>query len=402
MITELQFQQGSTSIQRRLLLLVLVVGFMVALLIFSSYRLGNRMVERYTPLIDAVMELQLHATISRLWFEEILSQQRNEDIHSVYRHLDIAERYSELMLQGGEYESVTYLPLQDELMIAHCNTVRGKLSQFRLMLDKRWALRKGSAPASDIEQKFNTVFNELIVETDELERHLHALIREAKHRFYLSHAVLLLFAVTVTLALGWALRRFMLRQAYGVHLLERANLELAAEVEKRKRTEALLEKQATTDHLTGILNRSRMSELLEEEWHRVERYPENFSLIMFDIDHFKQVNDQLGHQAGDKVLIEVSHRVRRELRDIDALARWGGEEFLILLPKTGIRGAEEVAERCRRAFAELPVEGIGRVTASFGVVEYSAQDESLQRLLQRVDAAVYEAKMAGRDTVRRD
>lgn len=232
-----------------------------------------------------------------------------------------------------------------------------------------------------------------------MEGRLNDLNRRALQSFMLTHVILLTLAVIITISVGWGVRRFMLRQAYGVHLLERTNLELATEVEKRKRTEALLEKQAATDHLTGILSRGRMSELLEEEWARVARYPEHFSLLMFDIDHFKRVNDTQGHQAGDSALIEMSHRVKKVLRDIDAFSRWGGDEFLILLPGTDLVGAEEVAERCRQAISNIRIEGLGKLTASFGVVEYSTEDDSLQQLLKRADTALYKAKHAGRDRV---
>lgn len=399
MNSEQQFHQRNNAFPRRLVGLIVFVALVVALLILSSYRLGSRMIERYTPLVDAVMELQLHVTTSHLWFEEILSDDKNERISLVYNHLDMAERYVELMLYGGMLEGVYYTPLQDEQMIAAIDAVQDKLSEFRSIVDKRWEMRADSGPGSALDQKFDTVFNQLITQADEMERRLQGVIQQAMHRFFLTHTALLVFAVAITFTIGWTIRRFLLRQAYGVYLLERANLELASEVEKRKHTEAMLEKQATTDHLTGILNRSKMSELLDREWERAGRYQENFSIIMFDIDHFKDINDSFGHHAGDSALIEITHRVKRELRDIDAFARWGGEEFLILLPGTGMAGAKEVAYRCRENVSEEPVEDVGIITASFGVVSYSEEDGTLQGLLQRADAALYEAKEEGRDRV---
>jgi diguanylate cyclase (GGDEF)-like protein len=394
------YHQKHNAFPRRMAGFVVLVGLVVAVLIASSYRLGSDMIERYTPLIDAVMEIQLHATTSHLWFEEILSNDMNEKMSQVYLHLDMADKYAVLMLSGGEYDGLAYMPLQDEAMIAQVHTVRDDLSQFRDIVDQRWQMRDSSGPGSALDQRFDAVFDQLINDSDALEVHLQAIIHQALRRFYIANAMLLAVAVTITIVAGWMIRRFMLRQAYVVHLLERTNLELTSEVEKRKRTEALLEKQASTDHLTGILNRSRMTELLEEEWERVGRYAESFSLIMFDLDHFKRINDQHGHQIGDKALVEVTHRVKRELRGIDAFSRWGGEEFLILLPRTELVGANEVAERCRESLVSEPVDEVGIITASFGVVEYQAEDGTLQRLLQRADAALYEAKRAGRDCIR--
>jgi diguanylate cyclase (GGDEF)-like protein len=345
------------------------------------------------------MEIQLHATTSHLWFEELVSGDRNESIDAVYHHLDLAEHYADLMLNGGVQDSVRYFPLEDSGLRLQVHTVNTQLESFRRIMGQRWSMRSTSIAGTDIDQRFDEVYNQLVDETDALEVALQHLTDVAKQRFYINHLLLLGFAMVITFAVGWVVHRFLMRQAYHLHLLEEVNQNLASEVEKRRETEALLEQQATTDHLTGIFNRSRMSELLHDEWNRVTRYGEPFSLIMFDIDHFKQVNDTLGHHAGDRVLVELTQRVKLVLRESDIFARWGGEEFLLLLPETNLEGAEEVAERCRHAFSTTPVNGVGTVTASFGVVAYRDEDGSLEHLLQRADAALYEAKHGGRDRV---
>jgi len=387
------------NIQRRTVGLIGLVGIVVALLILSSYRLGSSMIERQLPLIDAVMEMELNVTSSHLWFEELLRGDENVELEVIYRQLDMADHYADLMLTGGTLDNVTYLPLQDKAMLQRVRDVQDKLVDYRTIMTRRWEDKESGKAGSAIDEKLDKVFDELILEAKGMEKHLHEVTEVEMRNFYINNFLLFILAIGTTLGVGVMVRRFVLRQAYNMHLLERANLELASEVEKRKRTELLLEKQATTDHLTGILNRSRMSAVLAEEWARITRYPETFALIMFDIDHFKRVNDLLGHQAGDRVLVELTHRVKRELRDIDAFARWGGEEFLILLPRTDANGAEEVAERCRRALADTPIPDIGTITASFGVVTYSSDDGTLQQMLQRADAALYEAKRKGRDRV---
>lgn len=389
----------ANNIQRRTGGLIGLVGVVVAVLILSSYHLGSSMIERNLPLIDAVMELELNLTSSHLWFEELISGDPHVAPAMVDRQLDSAERYADLMLSGGVYKNVTYYPIEDDLMRQRLRDVRDKLAEYREIMKLRLKNQAPGEADSSIDEKLDTIFRELISEAEGMNYDLHEVTEVEMRHFYLNNIVLFILAVAMTFGVGVMVRRFVLRQAYGVHLLERANLELASEVEKRKRTEVLLERQATTDHLTGILNRTRMSEVLEDEWARMARYPETFALIMFDIDHFKRVNDLLGHHAGDRVLVELTHRVKRELRDIDAFARWGGEEFLILLPQTDAKGAEEVAERCRKAFSDTPIQDIGTITASFGVVAYSREEGTLQRLLQRADAALYEAKHKGRDRV---
>ena len=122
------------------------------------------------------------------------------------------------------------------------------------------------------------------------------------------------------------------------------------------------------------------------------------AVVMFDIDYFKTVNDQLGHLAGDKVLKEVAQLLSASVRKGDCLGRWGGEEFVVLLPSSDARAAAVIAERIRRVIASTTFADELRITASFGYAEYRS-DESLVRWIGRADAALYLAKNAGRNLV---
>ncbi|MGM0477554.1 MAG: diguanylate cyclase [Pseudomonadota bacterium] len=159
-----------------------------------------------------------------------------------------------------------------------------------------------------------------------------------------------------------------------------------------------LEKQASHDHLTGLYNRLKFEEFLEQEMERVSRYRQPFSLIIGDLDHFKRVNDTHGHTVGDDVLVELSRRLAGRVRKLDRVARWGGEEFVVLLPETGLEAAVELAERLREEVEKTPFPVAGTLTMSFGVTACSAND-SRQRLLLRVDKALYQAKEEGRNRV---
>jgi len=123
------------------------------------------------------------------------------------------------------------------------------------------------------------------------------------------------------------------------------------------------------------------------------------SVLIFDIDHFKRVNDTFGHLAGDDVLVQLSARARQHIRATDMACRWGGEEFMILMPDTSPEQAVAVAEKLRTAFADKPAAGVGKVTASFGVATYQLH-ESLDHWIGRVDRALYEAKDTGRNAVK--
>lgn len=155
---------------------------------------------------------------------------------------------------------------------------------------------------------------------------------------------------------------------------------------------------AVTDGLTGITNRQEFDRLLEQEIERATRYHSPLSLIMYDLDHFKQVNDRFGHDTGDDVLKTVANLVNDNIRGIDTQGRWGGEEFMLILPQTGLGDAREVAEKLRQTIAAQHFDQVDTVTASFGVVELAPQENS-KSLAQRVDEALYRAKDRGRNRV---
>jgi len=164
-----------------------------------------------------------------------------------------------------------------------------------------------------------------------------------------------------------------------------------------KRLNELLEHQATTDPLTGISNRLKFNEMLEAEIQRSSRYALPLSLIMFDIDFFKKVNDSHGHHVGDRVLREIVALVRDNIRVNDLLARWGGEEFMIMATNTTLENARLFAEGLRLLIAQHSFQEVGNVTCSFGVARLI--DDSQDQFIQRVDRAMYDAKTRGRNRV---
>lgn len=173
---------------------------------------------------------------------------------------------------------------------------------------------------------------------------------------------------------------------------------VSRDISERKQFEQQLEAMASTDSLTGLANRRHIEQLLHQAVARANRYGEPLALILCDIDHFKTFNDTQGHQAGDRVLVEFSRRLRKHLRSCDSLARWGGEEFLLLLPQTDVEAATSLAEQLRALVAGSSFAGIGPVTASFGVAGYRAP-EAEASWFRRVDDGLYAAKRAGRNCV---
>jgi diguanylate cyclase (GGDEF)-like protein len=159
-----------------------------------------------------------------------------------------------------------------------------------------------------------------------------------------------------------------------------------------------IEAAAHTDFLTGADNRRGIQRRIGEEIERTDRYGGGFSLVLLDVDHFKAVNDEHGHQVGDAVLKEIVACLQLELRTVDRVGRWGGEEFLLLLPEVGGSEALQAAERLRSRVESHPFAPAGPLTVSIGVATWRP-GETLGALLARADAALYRAKHGGRNSV---
>ena len=159
------------------------------------------------------------------------------------------------------------------------------------------------------------------------------------------------------------------------------------------------EEAAFTDHLTGLANRRRFERQLEREVARMERFGHPFSLLMIDIDSFKNLNDSFGHDTGDEAIRRIGKVLREGTRGIDLAARIGGEEFAVLLVETNKDGGFEVAERLRTAIKALEIPHAKHITASFGVAECPGDAQTAADIVKAADVALYEAKRNGRDRV---
>jgi len=152
------------------------------------------------------------------------------------------------------------------------------------------------------------------------------------------------------------------------------------------------------DGLTGLLNRRRITQLLDSEVQRASRYDAPFSVIMIDIDQFKPINDRFGHQVGDQVLTMIADAIRSTVRTTDLVGRWGGEEFVVVLPQTGIEGGLALASKMRARLESTDLDEVGRKTGSFGVATF-AEGDDVRALIARADAGMYAAKRGGGNRV---
>lgn len=170
------------------------------------------------------------------------------------------------------------------------------------------------------------------------------------------------------------------------------------DITRRKWDEKEIYLLATTDGLTGITNRREFTAILGREVERAKRYGTPLAMAMYDLDHFKAVNDIFGHDIGDYVLQAVTGLVQKNLRAADVVARWGGEEFMVLMPHSDAQAAVNASEKLRLAIAGQHFDKVDRLTASFGVTAMEPEDD-LNSLLKRVDDALYLAKKQGRNRV---
>jgi len=172
---------------------------------------------------------------------------------------------------------------------------------------------------------------------------------------------------------------------------------------RRARLYRAVQELAVTDSLTGTATRRYASERIDEEVARARAHNLSLVFMMIDIDDFKPVNDLYGHLVGDFLLCEVARRIRREIREVDMIGRYGGEEFMVLASQTGREGAEILAERMRRGVAEKPVRAYDetiKVSISVGVALFPQDGKTSQALIESADKALYAAKSAGKNCVR--
>jgi len=212
--------------------------------------------------------------------------------------------------------------------------------------------------------------------------------------FALAAGLLLLFTGLYNIRLRHQLSK--------LSVVEKAHVQAREDSEKSRQqlieTLRELELWATTDKLTELANRRQLEQRAETEVARAHRYNTALSLILIDLDHFKQVNDKEGHPMGDAVLVEVAKLLRRMVRTSDLPGRWGGEEFMVLVPGTNEEQALILAEKLRKAFENHQYPSSQKITASFGV-SLCKEGDTLETLLRKADEALYEAKRQGRNRV---
>ena len=196
------------------------------------------------------------------------------------------------------------------------------------------------------------------------------------------------------------LSKISIEEEKRLELIQKQNIQLEYDVKNRtlelEAANEKLQKLATTDVLTQLDNRMKIDDELAIKYANFKRYERVFSIIMLDIDYFKAVNDNYGHQIGDNVLKTISMILKKHSRSIDIVGRWGGEEFLIICGETGLKGAYILAENIRISIESYPFEHNGNITVSLGIAQVE-ENLSIDGLIKNADKALYEAKDNGRN-----
>jgi diguanylate cyclase (GGDEF)-like protein len=323
-----------------------------------------------------------------------------------YRHQEYVQRYYpqlNVTLVDNEVEGLFALAAGDiDVMVGSMLSIATHIQKFGLNDLKVSGLAKPHDQLSmgvikkhiDILERINQAINK-IDETEQVELFRRwnqvTIIDQVDYRVFYGLAAVVLIITSLFIWRNYYIVKFNKALLSKNTLLESLQLEL---LEKNKQLEFL----SNRDALTSLYNRHYMIHRCEQEISGLKRSALDACLVLYDIDHFKMINDTYGHSLGDTILCQLTELVAEHIRDIDVMARWGGEEFLILCPQSNIAAATTLAERIQNAVADFSFATIGNLTCSFGIAQYQNK-ESFIEWFDRADNAMYQAKEQGRNKI---
>ena len=217
----------------------IIASLVVSMITYSLHK-SVRMNTVYAPLIDAVMEIKLEAAVAHLWFEEILSGDRLEDIEVVWAHLDQSDWYARVMLEGGKNQHGTFVPLDNSKMRKHIIDIRAKIAVFKNMTEQRFANRAVSGVGTDIDQRYDEVFRKLVTQTEEAEEILKLIMGQDLNKFRYTQIILITTCLSLTIFVGIAIYRFERHRTRDAIAIRHSNEELRKEITERKQAENAL------------------------------------------------------------------------------------------------------------------------------------------------------------------
>jgi len=382
---------------KRLYLFTLISAALLICVMSFLFYLGNKLLIERSSLIEAADEIKLGATTAHLWFEEIMSGDRTESIEGVWSDIDSADWYAKAMLEGGVNTEGGFYPLTDSGLRNLIVEVRKDLANFKAIAVQRYEHFSDSIPGTDIDTQFDKVFLEFIQQADIVKSQVKLQIKEQFGQYqYISFSLIIISAL-----LSLFLSNFLYkREKHRASLMK--SLTKATESIERKNRE--LHKLAHYDSLTGLPNRILFLDRLDQAIIHAMRTNSSIVVLFLDLDHFKEVNDQYGHQKGDNLLQQVSERISKCIRSDDTAVRISGDEFVIILNE--IEDISSVVSTANKVAKQLidtllipfQLDGpVAYISASIGVSIYPEDSKNGEELTKFADKAMYHAKSLGKN-----
>lgn len=358
---------------------------------------GNKIATHQAPLIDAAMEVKLELTTAHLWFEEIISGDRNESIETVWNHIENAEWYAEAILSGGTNIEGTFLPVTDPHMRDSVLSIQKSLKRFRKIAEQRYQDSEQFRIGSAMDQEFDRVFAEVIGEADHVETMIQKDFAIELEQFQMVSGSMLAALAMLSIFLSIFLYRREIQRMVHLKTIHKAHKSI-------KKKNSQLKLIAHYDQLTGLPNRVLFLDRLERELAHAKRQDSVISLLFVDLDKFKSVNDHLGHYAGDILLQQVAMCLKKCVREDDSVIRLNGDEFVVLLCQIGNR-EDALDASCSVAGKILkqlnqPFNLDGKsahISASIGIAVSPEDGSTSDLLLRNADTAMYHAKAQGKN-----
>jgi len=360
-----------------------IAGIIVVSGQLYSIETSHDIIDIHTPQIDAAMQSQLQLTLAHLEIEEMLSGDTTTSMETINSHFDRSAWYLNAMLAGGDNGKERFISTNDPDLSKGIMRSIESVHLLKSMVGRRLSAKKVSQISASTDQEFDRIFKATLESENALGKRLLKLVQEERQRNHLVDS----FTVSLSMILFVALTAyFVFRHRRELHFMDQLN------------------ELATHDSLTGLLNRRSFDQIIVNEWNHMIRSGDPIALVMCDIDHFKMYNDTLGHQAGDKCLKEISGMMQEiARRPVDSVIRYGGEEFIYILPYTDAEGAGNLASLLHRKLREKRIPHPGspiadHVTISIGIASICPKAEDVpEALIGRVDRALYLAKSEGRN-----
>jgi diguanylate cyclase (GGDEF)-like protein len=372
------------GLRQYLFIIVLAItGVVIISTSIYSIRVAHHVADMHAPMVDAAMEVRLELAFARLYLEEFISGKKSITKRDVTSHLEQAQWYAQAMLSGGQNSEGTFIPLEDNVLRSEITVAIEKITQIDVLFQALASDIAKAGQGSEIDRVFEEKFQIALEKADDVENALLVMIMKDRSRQKVTDLIGLIFSIVIFIVAG-------------IYFVARQRLEL--------KLISQLREMATLDVLTGIANRRSFNSTLSNEWNHALRAQASLSLVICDIDLFKQYNDALGHQAGDECLRSVAEVMRSILqRPVDSVARYGGEEFAFILPFTDVDGAANMMDKLhdKLRMKKLPhpdSQVSDYVTISAGIASLiPGQESSIEEFISTADGALYRAKDEGRN-----